>query len=238
MSAERDRLLTKSGCCTRFGWTRYEFDKNVTDGMPVVAAAGHKGSEWKVDPAAVRRWLARREAEKAAQRRRTEEYLEECRRKADRVVQARWEREQACRAAEQARQEAWLRECEARERGRRLDRAYRVCRRLAYEDYGSPKGAFFPNGQPRFAHEDHPGFMADWPFERPAWWLPPPEMLAAIEAEPVSKPYGYQEPDWRQWAPRYVPGRAWPWRNGDAAPPAADGGHGRAGGALSARQRA
>ena len=71
---------------------------------------------------------------------------------------------------------------------RHLDLVYRICRQLAYEDYGSPKGAFFPNGRPRFAHEDHPGFMADWPFERPSWWLPPPGMLETMAAQPTNRP--------------------------------------------------
>ena len=95
-----------------------------------------------------------------------------------------------------------------------------VCRRLAYEDYGSPKGASFPNGRPRFAHEDHPGFMADWPFGRPPRWLPPPGMLEAIAAEPAYKPYDHREPDWRRWWPGYVLGRPWPWRaDADAGAP-------------------
>jgi hypothetical protein len=226
MKAKPAERLTKTACCGRFGWSRYEFDKNVAAGMPVLAAAAHKGDEWRVDSAAVQRWLARREAEEAARRRRLQVYFEEQRREAERLVQARWEkereRERARRAAERAREEAWRREREERERSKRLDRAYAACRRLAYEDYGSPKGAFFPNGRPRFAHEDHPGFMADWPFARPAWWLPPPGMLAAIEVEPTCRPYGYQEPDWRRWWPGYVLGRRWPWRTADASTPEPD----------------
>ncbi len=217
MPTEPRERLTKTECCRRFGWTRYEFDKNAAAGMPVLEAAAHKGAEWRVDPAAVRRWLARRAAEEAERRRRFAQYCEERRREAERAVRARWEREaaqeRARRAAERAREEAWRREREERERGRRLDRAYRICRGLAYEDYGSPKGASFPNGRPRFAHEDHPGFMADWPFGRPPRWLPPPEMLEAVEAEPAVIPYGYREPDWRRWWPGYAPGRPWPWRD-------------------------
>jgi hypothetical protein len=87
------------------------------------------------------------------------------------------------------------------------------------QDFGlcnSLLGAYWPNGRPRFAHEDHPQFVADWPFVRPAWWLPPPGMMAAIEAEPEYRPYNYQEPDWRQWVPRYVVGQHWPWRGDEA----------------------
>ena len=213
MRAKRPEPVNKTGCCRRFGWSRYEFDKNAAAGMPVLRAAAHKGDEWVVDPAAVRRWLARREAEEAERRRRVAEYRQERRREAERVVRARWERERAEREAERAREEAWRREREERERGGRLDRAYEVCRRLAYEDYGSPKGAFHPNGRPRFAHEDHPGFMADWPFARPPRWLPPPGMLEAVAGEPACRPYDYREPDWRRWWPGYVPGRPWPWRS-------------------------
>jgi hypothetical protein len=60
--------------------------------------------------------------------------------------------------------------------------------------------------------------MADWPFVRPAWWLPPPGMMEAIEAEPEYRLYNYQEPDWRQWVPRYVVGQHWPWRSDGAQP--------------------
>jgi hypothetical protein len=40
-------------------------------------------------------------------------------------------------------------------------------------------------------------------------------MLEAILAEPETIPYGYKEPDWRQWWPGYEPGKsvAWPWRD-------------------------
>jgi phage terminase Nu1 subunit (DNA packaging protein) len=226
MQAKPPERVNKSECCRLMGWTRYQFDLNVTAGMPVAEPARSKGGEWKVDLRSVRRWVAKREAEEAARRRRLQAYLEGQRREAERLAQARWEREQqrerARRAAERAQEEAWRREREARERGQRLDRAYRVCWALAYEDYGSPKGAFFPNGRPRFAHEDHPGFMADWPFARPAWWLPPPGMLAAIAAEPAVLPYGYRELDWRRWWPGYVLGRRWPWRTADASTPEPD----------------
>jgi hypothetical protein len=64
----------------------------------------------------------------------------------------------------------------------------------------------------------HPKFVADWLSQRPLWWMPP-GMLEVVIAEPTTIPYGYQEPDWRRWAPPYVPGRPWPWRTADAVPP-------------------
>jgi hypothetical protein len=33
---------------------------------------------------------------------------------------------------------------------------------------------------------------------------------------PEYRPYNYQEPDWRQWVPRYVEGQHWPWRSEEA----------------------
>jgi hypothetical protein len=219
MKSKPAQPVNKGACCRCFGWSRFQFDKNVIAGMPVIEAASHKGAEWRVDLRAVSRWIEKRRAEEAARRRRVQAYYEERRREAERIVQAKWEREQAQerarRAAERALEERCRREREERLRTKRLDRAYGACRKLAYEDYGSPLGAYWPNGRPRFAHEDHPQFVADWPFVRPAWWLPPPGMMAAIEAEPEYKPYNYQEPDWRQWVPRYVVGQHWPWRSNE-----------------------
>src|SRR3712207_4132698 len=204
------RVVNKSECCRHFGWSRYEFDQHVLEGLPVVAAAQHKGGEWRINLTAAARWVRQKAAAEEARR----QWVRRCyaRREAERKAaeKARWEREQAQerarRAAERAREERWCREREERLRTKHLDRAYGACRKLAYEDYGSPKGAYWPNGQPRFAHENHPQFMADWPFVRPAWWLPP----EAIEAEPEYRPYNYQEPDWRQWVPRYVVDQVWP----------------------------
>ena len=106
------------------------------------------------------RWVrAKAAAEEARRQRVREDYA---RREAERKAaeKARWEREQAKerarRAAEKAREERWRREREEQLRTKRLDRAYKAYRQLAYEDYGSPLGAYWPNGRPRFAHEDHP----------------------------------------------------------------------------------
>jgi phage terminase Nu1 subunit (DNA packaging protein) len=87
--------VNKGECCRRFGWSKYELDRNVTAGMPVIEAASHRGAEWKVDLRAVSRWIEKHRAEEAARRRRLQEYYAEKRREAERIVQARWEREQA-----------------------------------------------------------------------------------------------------------------------------------------------
>ena len=93
----------------------------------------------------------------------------------------------------------------AREEARLLDRAYRVCAELARADYGYPPGRVM-------RRDEHPVFADDWPPYRPDRWRPPPGLLEAVQAEPGCKPYGYVEPDWRRWVPRYVPGRPWSWR--------------------------
>jgi phage terminase Nu1 subunit (DNA packaging protein) len=59
------RLVNKGECCRHFGWSRAEFDKKVAEGMPVVEAAHHKGAEWRVNLAAVTRWVRKVEAEEA-----------------------------------------------------------------------------------------------------------------------------------------------------------------------------
>jgi phage terminase Nu1 subunit (DNA packaging protein) len=61
--------VNKTGCCQHFQWSRFQFDKNVAAGMPVVQAASHKGDEWKIDLTAVARWLREMEEAAAARRR-------------------------------------------------------------------------------------------------------------------------------------------------------------------------
>jgi phage terminase Nu1 subunit (DNA packaging protein) len=63
------RLVNKSECCRHFGWSRAEFDKKAAEGMPVVEAAQHKGAEWRVNLAAVARWMRKVEEEEAERRR-------------------------------------------------------------------------------------------------------------------------------------------------------------------------
>jgi phage terminase Nu1 subunit (DNA packaging protein) len=131
MAAER---VTKSACCRRFGWTRYQFDKNVTAGMPVAEAAGHKGAEWRVDPRAVARWLAEREAHEAARRRRFQERYAEQQREAARAAEAilarKHGRERAQRDAAKRREAEWRERETRRQMERWLDRAYGIPRRV------------------------------------------------------------------------------------------------------------
>jgi hypothetical protein len=62
--------------------------------------------------------------------------------------------------------------------------------------------------------------MADWPFVRPLWWLPPLGMMEAIEAEPEYRPCNCHELNWRQWVLRYVLGQVWPWQSEEDEPKA------------------
>ena len=63
--ARATRLVNKSECCRHFGWTRAQFDQKAAEGMPVVESAAHKGAEWRVNVAAVTRWVRKMAAEKA-----------------------------------------------------------------------------------------------------------------------------------------------------------------------------
>lgn len=72
------RTANKTTVCHRFGWTRYEFDQAVTDGMPVVEMPSSKGGEWKVNLAAADRWVREKnERETAARRRYAEQEARE-----------------------------------------------------------------------------------------------------------------------------------------------------------------
>src|SRR3954451_3746734 len=68
--------VTKTEICRRFGWTRYEFDRHAAAGMPIAAAAEGRTGTWRVDPVAVKRWLAAREAREAAGQRLAREQRE------------------------------------------------------------------------------------------------------------------------------------------------------------------
>jgi hypothetical protein len=161
--------------------------------------------------------VRRREAEEAAYRRREEERIEAMLRQVE--ANSPWARQQR-EAERRRRQEAELMARLERERTERaLDRAYAICLHLAFRDFDPPLTGRHPNGRPCFRREDFPQYAADWPRERPPWWLPPPGMLEAVRAEPACKPYDYQEPDWRRWVPPYVPGRPWPWRDDAGEPP-------------------
>src|SRR3954465_5422073 len=53
----RGERVNKGRCCAMFGWTRYQFDRNLAKGMPYVRAAAHKGDEWVVNTAEVAAWV-------------------------------------------------------------------------------------------------------------------------------------------------------------------------------------
>src|SRR3954454_20906124 len=150
--------VNKSECCRRFGWSRYQFDLNAFAGMPVVEAARHKGAEWRgraparhkgaewrVDPKAVARWVAERKAEEIARQRRLQEQYAERRREAERKVAAmlarKYDQERARQEAAKRREAEWRAREAKRQMERWLDQAYGHCKRCAYLDIGSPKGA-------------------------------------------------------------------------------------------------
>src|SRR5687768_15586533 len=89
------RIVNKGECCRHFGWSRYQFDQHVIEGLPVVAAAQHKGAEWRINLMAASRWVRAKAAAEEARQQRVREYY--ARREAERKAaeKARWEREQA-----------------------------------------------------------------------------------------------------------------------------------------------
>jgi hypothetical protein len=199
MTAKRRRdkeLANKTGACVRLGWTRSEFDRFAREGMPVVRRAEHKGREWLVDLAEVRRWLEGRRREAARRRRDAEERRREALERE--AIRAREGREDTRRwLAEQRRrnQETYAR-----------DAAYRVCRSLACEDLGFPWASAMPA-------DVAARFREDWPEGPPAWWECPPGMLAAMVGAAYSDAPGGPYPDWRGfWPEPHHPGRPWPWR--------------------------
>src|SRR3954453_15117635 len=95
--------VTKTEICRQFGWTRYEFDRHAAAGMPIAEAAEGRTGTWRVDPVAVKRWLAAREDLEADRQRLAREACE-CKRIAASVTQwlyaeARW-RAMAARGAD------------------------------------------------------------------------------------------------------------------------------------------
>ena len=152
-------------------------------------------------PAKLKKEVWRRDEIELARRRLRQQQAEEERRRLADAANARWRRE---RELEEQRLAAFWERERQRKLDRALDRAYGNCKRCAYEDAGRPRGPRWP--------EETPHWKEDWPTSRPSWWAPPPGMLEVVQAQPECIPYGYQEPDWRQWVPPYVPGRPWPWR--------------------------
>jgi hypothetical protein len=148
------------------------------------------------------RWEAQDERRRQiaeAERRRLEEQREAWRRKqeAERELHERYERERAREARERV-----VREC------------YGICYRAAFRSLNLPYGD--KRGLPEYEQ-----LRRDFPYDRPAWWAPPPGMYEAVAEDlPKQVVYGYQPPDWSKWVPPYVPGQPWPWR---CPEPAADG---------------
>ena len=83
--------VNKGECCHRLGWIRYQFDKNVIAGMPVLQAASHKGAEWRVDLRAVSRWSR-------SVRRRRRPGAGACRRATWTVARNPWRGSRPCRS--------------------------------------------------------------------------------------------------------------------------------------------
>ena len=63
------RTANKTQTCLHFGWSRYEFDQAVQEGLPVITAARDKGAEWAVDLTAAERWVREKNEREAARRR-------------------------------------------------------------------------------------------------------------------------------------------------------------------------
>ena len=157
------RPVTKSEICRRFGWTRYEFDRLAAAGMPVLEAAGGRQGTWRVDPDAVERWLAEREAREAARRRLARERHEARRREED---------ERARRAEER----------------RRAAESERVADFATMWLYGEARwremAARLPKSRGRDPYQSaaYVAFATEWPAECPPWWrLPPDALEAAVE---------------------------------------------------------
>jgi hypothetical protein len=210
-----DSPANKGAICRRYGWSRYQFDQMVAEGMPYVVAAAHRGAEWSVDPQAVERWLRARAARAAAEERRRRERDAARRAEAERQAAARWEAEerrhrQECEAARRAR-EAADRRCEDERRARALQDCYSACFRLAFVAYGVTTGPGWPS------RPENQRFLADWPNRAlggpPAWWRAPPNMLEfALAERRRDKRYGEPEPDWGRFLEGYKFDAPWPWR--------------------------
>jgi hypothetical protein len=155
-------------------------------------------------------WLAPLVSEPAAQLIRKREAAEKARERGARKKAAEQERE--ARRAEEARLEQIRarKQAEREERARREEqewrrRAYFRCAVLVLEQIGCLYGKA-PSPRP-------PAFNADWPTSPPDWWLPPPGMVEAMQAEPRIPPPGYRSPDLSHLMAPYVLGHPWPWRN-------------------------
>jgi hypothetical protein len=193
--------VTKAEICRRFGWTRYEFDLHAAAGMPVIEAAEGRTGTWRVNPVAVKRWLAAREAREAARQRLAREQREaRLREEAERERLAKERR----RAAEHKRIAAcvtqWL-YAEARCRAQ----AARF-RQLDKDTYTSAAYA---------------AFQAEWPdpASTPSWWrLPSTTLDAAVGLlQPYLSGKANVRPAIEHLLPEVDYSKPWPWRADEVA---------------------
>ena len=207
--------VTKSAICRMHGWSRYEFELRIREGMPYVAGAGHKGDQWRLDPAAVGEWLAERAAREAERRRlaaqRAAAQQAELQRQATARAAVEEQRRRAQREAEQRYVEEIRQRREAEERERALDDCYTAFFRLAMRAYHVTTGPGWPD-RPENQH-----FFRDWPNKArggvPAWWRPPPGALEfALAERRRERRVGELEPDYARFLGDYRFGDPWPWR--------------------------
>src|SRR3954465_11072999 len=111
----RGEKVNKGRCCAMFGWTRYQFDRNIAKGMPYVRAAAHKGDEWVVSTAEVAAWIEE-------ERRGVREYVRRSEERSQAMLRAMEERQEAARRAERERVARWGAEARARAEAPLLDR--------------------------------------------------------------------------------------------------------------------
>jgi hypothetical protein len=87
------RTLNKAQLCRQLGWTRYELDVKIAEGLPVVRMATHKGDMWEFEYDAVLRWLELQE-EQRQERARRYRVAEEARRHENQRIIANMSEEQ------------------------------------------------------------------------------------------------------------------------------------------------
>jgi hypothetical protein len=190
--------VTKTEICRQFGWTRYEFDRLAAAGMPVAAAAEGRTGTWRVDPVAVKRWLAAREAREADRQRLAREQREARLREEaerDRQAEERWQRAQFKRVADFATMQLYF---EAR------------CRAQA--------ARFRQLDKDVYASEAYAAFQAEWPdpASPPSWWrLPSTTLDTAVE---LLQPYLTGKVNVRPSIEHLLPDdidytKPWPWRS-------------------------
>ncbi|MFL5334449.1 MAG: hypothetical protein ACJ8H8_14970 [Geminicoccaceae bacterium] len=175
--------VTKTEICRQFGWTRYEFDRHAAAGMPIAEAAEGRTGTWRVDPVAVKRWLAAREAREAARQRLAREQCEtRLREEAERTRRAeeRWQAAEFKRIAASVTQ--WL---------------YAEARWRAMAARGADLGTEWPDPKAR----------PDW------WRLPPDVLSAAVELWRPYLCGKAKRPAIEHLLPDIDYTKPWPWRS-------------------------